>query len=90
MSDESGRERESSATERSLEWIRKFKTALGDLGRVETRATVLGNMISVSIEVNGVGHTAEYDPLSAEPVTSAEHFRLHLVQIRRRHSKQRP
>jgi len=68
----------------NAEWIQDFKGALGDLGRDVPRADVLGIMVSVSIEVKGVGVTSEYDLSSEEPAASAEHFRRQLVQIRNR------
>jgi hypothetical protein len=69
---------------RTAEWIREFKIALGDLGRDVMRAYVLGDKVSVSIDLDGVGHTSEYNPRSDLPALSAAHFQRQLVRIRER------
>jgi hypothetical protein len=71
------------------EWIQEFLAALGDLGRNVPRATVLGHMVSVSIDVRSVGYTTEYDPRSDDPATSAGRFRDHVVRMLNRRKRRK-
>jgi hypothetical protein len=72
-------ELESSATMKSLVWIREFMAALGDIG-ADVAATLVGETVVARFDSGGVEYMYVFDARTSAPSLSADYFRHHVIQ----------